>query len=62
MLFGLLKRNGKVYTVVVKDVKQSTPMPIIASKIKPDSVVYTDSYKTYNALDVSDFQKMSIQK
>lgn len=39
-VFGLLKRNGKVYTVVVKDTKIDTLMPIIASKIKPDSVVY----------------------
>lgn len=44
-VFGLLKRNGKVYTVVVKDTKTNTLMPIITSKIKPDSIVYTDSYK-----------------
>ena len=30
-------------------------MPIIRQKIKPDSVVYTDSYRSYNALDVSEF-------
>ncbi|OOR90439.1 DDE transposase, partial [Moraxella caviae] len=40
-VFGLLKRNGKVYTVVVKDTKTNTLMPIITSKIKPDSIVYT---------------------
>lgn len=56
-VFGLLKRNGKVYTVVVKDTKTNTLMPIIASKIKPDSIVYTDSY---NALDVSDFKHFRI--
>ena len=28
-------------------------MPIITSKIKPDSIVYTDCYKSYNALDAS---------
>lgn len=52
-VFGLLKRNGKVYTVVVKDTKTDTLMPIITSKIKPDSIVYTDCYKSYNALDAS---------
>ncbi len=31
-VFGLLKRNGKVYTVVVKDTKQTTLMPIITNK------------------------------
>jgi transposase-like protein len=30
-------------------------MPIITRKIAPDSIVYTDSYPSYNALDVSDF-------
>ncbi|QBQ63471.1 IS1595 family transposase [Actinobacillus indolicus] len=59
-VFGLLKRNGKVYTVVVKDTKQSTLMPIISSKIKPDSIVYTDGYRSYNALDVSEFKHFRI--
>ncbi|STZ14195.1 Transposase and inactivated derivatives [Moraxella caviae] len=59
-VFGLLKRNGKVYTVVVKDTKTGTLMPIITSKIKPDSIVYTDSYKSYNALDVSNFKHFRI--
>ena len=30
-------------------------MPLITSKIAPDSVVYTDCYRSYNALDVSGF-------
>lgn len=59
-VFGLLKRNGKVFVVVVKDTKTNTLMPIITSKIKPDSIVYTDSYKSYNALDVSDFKHFRI--
>ncbi|STZ63471.1 Transposase and inactivated derivatives [Moraxella lacunata] len=59
-VFGLLKRNGKVFVVVVKDTKPDTLMPIITSKIKPDSIVYTDSYKSYNALDVSDFKHFRI--
>ena len=30
-------------------------MPLITRKIAPDSVVYTDCYRSYNALDVSHF-------
>ncbi len=30
-------------------------MPVITRNIAPDSIVYTDSYKSYNALDVSAF-------
>jgi len=42
-VFGILKRKGKVYTVVVNDTKTQTLMPLISRKIKPDSIVYTDS-------------------
>ena len=55
VVFGILKRGGKVYTKVVDDTKTKTLMPIIMRKIVPDSIVYTDSYRSYNALDVSDF-------
>lgn len=54
-VFGILKRGGKVYTKVVSDTKSETLMPLITRKIAPDSVVYTDCYRSYNALDVSDF-------
>ena len=54
-VFGILKRAGKVYTKVVNDTKTATLMPLITRKIAPDSVVYTDCYRSYNALDVSDF-------
>ena len=54
-VFGILKRGGKVYTKVVINTKSETLMPLIARKIAPDSVVYTDGYRSDNALDVSDF-------
>ena len=54
-VFGILKRGGKVYTKVVSDTKAETLMPLITRKVAPDSVVYTDCYRSYNALDVSDF-------
>ncbi len=54
IVFGLLKRGGKVYTIPVADVKRDTLLPVIREKIKPDSVVYTDGHTAYNALDVSD--------
>ena len=54
-VFGILKRGGKVYTKVVGDTKSETLMPLITRKISPDSVVYTDCYRSYNTLDVSHF-------
>ena len=54
-VFGILKRHGKVYTVIVEDTKQATLLPVIKQKIMPDSIVYTDCYKSYDVLDVSEF-------
>jgi transposase len=59
-VFGLLKRNGKVFTVIIPDAKTDTLMPIIRQKVKPDSIVYTDTWRSYNALDVSEFKHYRI--
>ncbi|RPD87389.1 IS1595 family transposase [Neisseria weixii] len=55
-VFGLLKRNGKVCTVAVPN----TLLPVIREKVKPDSIVYTDCYKSYDVLDVSEFSHFRI--
>jgi transposase len=54
-VFGILKRGGRVYTLVPPDLRSETLMPIIREKVVPDSVVYTDSYRVYDILDVSEF-------
>jgi transposase len=41
--------------MVVENTKAKTLLNEIALKIKPDSVVYTDAYHSYDALDVSEF-------
>ena len=42
IVFGILERNGKVYTVIVKDVSADTLMNEIKNKTKKGSVFYTD--------------------
>ena len=59
-VFGLLKRNGKVYMRIIKDAKSETLLPIIERKVIPDSIVYTDCWRGYNALDVSEFKHYRI--
>jgi transposase len=59
-VFGLLKRGGKVYTKVIPDTKAKTLMGIMQKQIKPDSIVYTDHYRSYNVLDVSEFKHYRI--
>ena len=51
-VFGLLKRNGKVYTAVVPNAQSATLLPIIREKVKPDSI--------YDVLDVSEFSHFRI--
>lgn len=59
-VFGLLKRGGKVYTKVIPDASSATLFPIIERKVIPDSIVYSDCWRGYNVLDVSEFKHFRI--
>jgi transposase len=45
--FGILERKGKVYTIIVENVKAETLMEAIESKTKKGSVFYTDGFRSY---------------
>ena len=55
VVFGILKRNGRVYTVVVDNAKFETLLPVVKQKIKPDGIICTDSLGSYDKPDVSGF-------
>jgi len=59
-VFGILKRGGKVYARAISDTKGKTLIGIIEDRVVPDSIVYSDCYRSYNALDVSDFKHFRI--
>lgn len=59
-VFGILKRNGKVYTQIVSDVSRETLMRIIRTKVVPDSIVYTDSWKSYDGLIIDGYRHYRI--
>jgi len=59
-VFGLLKRGGRVYTKIIPDASSATLIPIIERKVIPDSIVYSDSWRGYNVLDVSGFKHYRI--
>jgi len=59
-VFGLLKRGGKVYAKMISDIKSSTLQAIMEEKIVPDSIVYSDTFPSYNVLDVSVFKHYRI--
>jgi transposase len=50
VVFGILERNGKVYTTVVSDVSAETLMNEIEAKTEKGSVFYTDCFKSYKSL------------
>lgn len=59
-VFGILKRVGKVYTQVIPDASGGTLIPIIQNRILPDSIVYSDCWRGYDVLDVSEFKHYRI--
>jgi transposase len=59
-VFGLLKRGGKVYAKMISDIRGATLQAIMEEKIVPDSIVYSDTFPSYNVLDVSAFKHYRI--
>ena len=41
---------------MIPNAKATTVLPIIRENVKPDSILYTDGFKGYHALDVSEFR------
>ena len=50
IVFGLLKRHGKVYTQIVPNVSRETLKQIVQSKVEQDSTIYSDGWKSYDGL------------
>ena len=47
---GMLRRNGKVYTEIVPDCAKATLQAIIPGKADLESVIHSDSWRSYNGL------------
>ena len=50
IVFGLVKRHGRVYTQIVPDCTKATLQAIIRGKVMLDSVIYSDGLKSYDGL------------
>ena len=50
IVFGICKRNGKVYTEIVPNCSRATLQAIIKGKVHKDSIVYSDKWRAYNGL------------
>lgn len=49
-VFGILKRNGRVYTQIIKNAGKRELMPIVKRLVEKGSTVYTDTWKAYDGL------------
>ena len=50
IVFGILKRNDRVYTEIVPDASKATLQAVIRGHVELDSVINTDSWKSYDGL------------
>jgi transposase len=49
-VFGILKRDGKVFVSVVKNCSRKALMPIIQGKILEGSTIHSDGWRAYDGL------------
>jgi len=49
-VFGVLKRDGKVYTQIIKNASKQEIMPIVKQIVRRQSTIYTDKWKAYDGL------------
>ena len=50
IVFGIFRRNGKVYTEIVPDCRRSTLQGVIRGRVSLESVIHSDGWRGYNGL------------
>ena len=57
IVFGIYKRNGKVYTEIVPNCSRKTLYAIIKGKVDAASTIHTDGFRTYDGIVDLGYQK-----
>ena len=60
-VFGMVERGGRVIAQVVSNTKSKTVLPIVAERVLPSTMVYTDDYPIYDGLAKMGYQHSRIQ-
>ena len=55
-VFGIKKRNGRVYTQIIKNATGAEIRPIIKEFVRKGSTVYTDGWRAYDGLVLSGYK------
>ena len=50
IVFGIFKRNGKVYTEIVPNCRRSTLQAVIRGRIDHQSIIHSDGWRGYDGL------------
>ncbi|MBT7872622.1 MAG: IS1595 family transposase, partial [Candidatus Marinimicrobia bacterium] len=50
IVFGILKRKGKVYTEIVPDARRKTLQDIIRGRVDMKTIIHSDGWRGYNGL------------
>jgi len=61
LVLGLRKRNSKVFTEVIPDATKREIMPIILKVVKSGSDIYTDGWRSYDALAVYGYNHKKVK-
>ena len=61
IVFGLLKRNGRIYTKVIHRAQKQEILPIIQSLVETGSDIYSDGWKSYTALAVYGYNHSTVK-
>lgn len=59
-VFVLINRGERVYLKIIPDASSASLLPIIKRKVVRKSIVYSNCWRGYNGLDVSEFKHYCI--
>ena len=57
IVFGIFRRNGKVYTEIVPDCRRETLQAVIRGRVSLETVIHSDGWRGYNGLVDLGYQK-----
>lgn len=61
VVFGLLERAGRVYTQIIPDASKEALLPIIRRTVRSGSDIYTDGWRSYDALAIYGYNHKKVK-
>jgi transposase len=61
VVLGLLKRQGKVFTQIIPNASRKAIMPIVRRTVQSGSDIYTDGWRSYDALAIYGYNHKKVK-